>query len=190
MTLWKKAALGLVLATSIAACNDDRRTSDNTTPARDGSAVGTSGANVDRDFIVDQLEDGAAEIALGKLAAERATNPQVKEYAQMMVRDHQMAGDELKQAATRANVQVTEPADLDNDHKDVQEDLMKLSGRDFDKKYIDVMIDEHQEAVNEIERKVDDNNVEIKAWAAKTLPKVRGHLEQAKQLKEALDKAS
>jgi putative membrane protein len=188
MTIWKQAALGCVLAASLVACNDDRRASDNTA-ARD-AAVGTSGANVDREFIVDQLEDGKAEIALGKLAAERASHPQVKEYAQMMVRDHEMAGDELTQAATRANVQIAESADLDDDHRDAQEDLMKLSGPDFDKKYIDVMIDEHQEAVNEIERKVDDNNADIKAWAAKTLPKVRQHLEQAKQLKETLDKAS
>jgi putative membrane protein len=186
MTLWKQAALGIVLATSVVACTDDRRATDTATPA--GGAVGTAGANADRDFIVDQLEDGSAEVALGKLAGERASHPQVKEFAEAMVRDHQMAGDELKQAASRANVQVTEPADLDDDHKDLQEDLMKLSGKDFDKKYIDAMIDEHQEAVNELERRTDDSNAEIKAWAVKTLPKVRQHLEQAKQLKETLDK--
>lgn len=184
MTLWKQAALGFVLAASIVACNDDRRASDNR-PA--GGAVGTTGANADRDFIVDQLEDGTAEIALGKLAAERAAHPQVKEYAQMMVRDHQAAAEALKQAASRANVQVTEPADLDNDHKELQEDLMKLSGPDFDKKYIEAMLDEHQEAVNEIERRADADNPDIKAWVTNTLPKVRQHLEQAKQVKEALD---
>jgi putative membrane protein len=186
MKLWTQAALALCLAASMTACKKDR--SSTNPPASEGT-VGTTGANVDRDFIEDQLEDGAAEVALGRLAAERATHPQVKEFGQQMVRDHEAAGEALKQAAARASVQVNPPADLDNDHKDVQEDLMKLSGADFDKKYIDTMINEHQEAVNEIERKIDDSNPDIKSWATQTLPKVRQHLEQAKQLKEALDGA-
>jgi putative membrane protein len=183
MKRWTQAVLGICLATSLVACRGDNRANDadNTAAGREpGSAVGTAGANADRDFIEDQLEDGEAEVNLGRMASERATNPQVKEFAQMMVRDHQMAGEELRQVATAANVQPNVSAEPDRDHKNLQEELTKASGPDFDRKYIDAMVDEHQEAVNEIEKKQDSDNTHVKQWAMKTLPKVRQHLEQAK----------
>jgi putative membrane protein len=182
--------LGLSLAASIAACNNNGANDANHTAARDtGAAVGTAGANADRDWIQDQLEDGQAEIQLAQLASERATNPQVKEFAQMMIKDHQAAGNALKQAASAANVQVNPPMEPDNDHKDLQEDLSKLSGMDFDKKYIDTMVDEHQEAVNELEKKTDADNMQVRQWASNTLPTVRQHLERAKQIQESLNNA-
>ena len=186
MKHWNQALLGLALAATVVACSDKRANDANSTTPRDtGAAVGTTGASAERDFIVDQLEDGQAEIALARLATERATNPQVKEFAQMMVTDHQAAGDELGRIAIAGNI--NPPAELDRDHKNLQEDLMKLSGRDFDKKYIDAMVDEHQEAVNELEKKMDSSNPEVRTWATKTLPKVREHLEKAKQIKQTLD---
>jgi putative membrane protein len=190
MKQWTQALLGLALAATVVACSGDKRANDanSTTPRDTGAAVGTTGANAERDFIEDQLEDGQAEIALAKLATERATNPQVKEFAQMMVTDHQTAGEELQRIATAANI--NRPAELDRDHKNVQEDLTKLSGREFDKKYMDAMVDEHQEAVNELERKTDSSNAEVRTWVNKVLPKVREHLEKAKQLKETLDRAN
>lgn len=189
MKRWTQVMLGLGLAASIAACNDNRANDANTAARDTGAAVGTAGASADRDWIEDQLEDGQAEINLAQLATERATDPQVKEFAQMMVKDHQAAADELKQAASAANVQVNAPAELDNDHKDLHEDLSKLSGRDFDRKYIDAMVDEHQEAVNELEKKTDSDNMQIRQWASKTIPTVRQHLDRAKQIQDTLKQA-
>ena len=183
-----QAVLGVALAATIVACSDDRANDANRNAgtAGTGAAVGTSGT-ADRDFIQDQLEDGQAEVALGKLASEKATNPEVKEFAQRMVRDHQQAGEELRQAAASANTTVNPPAEADGDHKDKQEELAKLSGHEFDVKYIDAMIEEHEEAVNELEKKADSDNPQIKQWVAKTLPAVRQHLEHARQLDKKLE---
>lgn len=190
MTRWTQAALGISLAASVVACSGEKRANDNAAAGRDNpAAVGTAGAGADRDFIQDQLEDGQAEVALGKIAAERATHAEVKQFGQQMVRDHQTAGDELRQAAQSANAQVTPPAELDGDHKNHQEELLKLSGAEFDRKYIDIMVDEHQEAVNELEKKVDSDNPQIRQWATKSLPVVRQHLEHAKQLDKTLEEA-
>ena len=189
MKRWTQATLGICLAASIVACSSDKRDDANARPGDRGAAVGTAGANAERDFIEDQLEDGQAEINLGNLAAERASNAEVKAFAQMMVRDHQMAGDELKQAATATNVQLNPPAEPDGDHKNAQEELAKLSGPEFDRKYMDKMVDEHEEAVSEVEKKADSENPQVRQWATKTLPKLREHLAQAKQIKETLDKA-
>jgi putative membrane protein len=183
-------ALSFALA-SVVACGDNNRANNaNQTAAREtGAAVGTTGAAADRDFIVDQLGDGRAEIELGKLASERATHPQVKEYARMIVRDHTTAGEELRQAATAANVQLDAQAEHDGDHKNLSEDLAKLSGTEFDRKYMSAMVDEHEEAVNEVEKKVESNNPQVRQWATKTLPTLRQHLDQAKQLRDTLEKS-
>lgn len=186
MKYWTQAAFGVFLAASIVACAGDKRANDNTAG---GAAVGTTGASADRDFIEDQLEDGKAEVNLGRLAADRASNPQVKEFAQMMVRDHETAGEELRQAASAANVQLREPPEPDRDHKNAEEELAKLSGAEFDRKYINKMIDEHQEAISEVEKKTDSENTQVRQWAQKVLPKIREHLDRAKQIQQTLEQA-
>ena len=112
----------------------------------------------------------------------------------MMVRDHTAAGQELKQihsqlAATNAENRTTTD-DARDDHKDALEDLQGLSGREFDQKYMDLMVDHHEKAVNELERRAENGSTEVRQWAAKTLPKVQQHLEQAKTIKETLDKGN
>ena len=176
--------LGLGLAVTIVACGD--RPND-----ADPNAVGTSGvaANAERDFIEDQLEDGNREVVLGNLAVERATNPQVKEFGQMMVTEHQAAGEELRQLAARANVRLEADNDGDDDLRDMNGKLSKLSGREFDLEYMAAMVEDHKEAIDEVEDKVDATNAEVKAWAAKALPKLRAHLQQAERLHETLKQA-
>ena len=69
-------------------------------PAARSGAVGTggAGANVkdDDDFVRDVALKNMAEIELSRMALEKATNPDVKSYAQRMVADHGAAGDKLK----------------------------------------------------------------------------------------------
>ena len=192
MTRFSQMALTLGLAMTVTACAGD--TPDDaarTGAAQGGAAVGTAGtanANADRDFIQDQLEDGQAEIMLGRLAAQRGTHARVKEFGEMMARDHQTAGQELRQLASQHNVQLQPVAEnLDGDHKDLHENLMELKGREFDLRYMRAMVEEHEEAVNEIEKKAEDNNAATRAWATKTLPKLREHLQMARQIQQTLE---
>jgi putative membrane protein len=182
--------LGLGLAATVVACaGDTPNDSATATPGRDNAAVGTAGsANAERDFIQDQLGDGMKEVQLGRIAQERATNPQVKEFAQTMVRDHQAAGDELKQIATRGNVQLNNE-DETEEIKDAREKFTKLSGNEFDREYIQTMIDEHQEVAKELDGKSQSDNAEVRQWVAKTLPKVQQHLEHARQLQQTIEKS-
>jgi putative membrane protein len=187
MKRWTQLTLALVAVVPLVACAGD---ADRDTAAKDPNpaAVGTTGtANIDRDFIADQIADGQAEVELGRIAQQRAANAQVKEFAQVMVRDHTEAGSELKQIAAKHNIQPA--AGAKGDHNDLQERLGKLKGTEFDREYINAMIDDHEKAVSAIEDKADDNeNSEVKQWAAKTLPTVRQHLDRAKQIKESLDR--
>jgi putative membrane protein len=202
MKRWTQTALAVGLTLSVSACSgDSARPNDqkNTTAAREGSAAtaGTSGtsastANMDSEFVQEQLAMGQAEIELGQLAQQRGSNPKVKRFGEMMVRDHKMAGDELKQIASSANANRsaandTTVRDTHSDHAEVREDLSKLSGRDFDKRYIDQMIEDHEKGISDVENKAERaDNSQLRAWAAKTLPKMRQHLEEAKSIQEAL----
>jgi putative membrane protein len=184
------AAFALVVA--VGACNKPRTDNDRAATGTGGAVTGTSGSlDADRDFVEKELAGGNAEVELGRLAQEKATHADVKEFAAMMVRDHQAAAADLKPIAAKFNTtQAAARQNNDNDLRDKMEDLQKLSGRDFDKKYIDEMIDDHEKDVRDLENKADKAaNADVKAWASKTLPTVRHHLERAKSIKETLDHA-
>lgn len=186
MKRWNQIALALV-ATAAFACGGDSP-NDRTATGGTAGAAGTAGsaANAEADFVQEQLADGDAEVALGRLAQERATNPQVKEFAKMMVSDHQKAGEDLKQIASKHNI--TPDPGKHNDHNDLREKLSKLSGAEFDREYMDAMVDDHEKAVKDVEGKAENSdNPEVRQWASKALPTLRQHLERAKQIHENLD---
>ena len=184
----------LVMAVAVTACaGDDAREAETPATGTGGAVTGTSGTfDGDMDFVEERLEMGNAEVELGRIAQEQATHPDVKAFAQELVRDHQAAGDELRRIATTANPNF--PAAIDDEAREelteLREEMAKLTGRDFDRRYIDEMIDDHQEAVDDLQNKAENaSHSEVRAWAAKTLPTVRQHLEKARSLKEALENA-
>jgi putative membrane protein len=188
-------AAALAMAAAVSACGHDGANDRATGAAKGtGGTVGTSGSMAaDRDFVHEQLAMGTAEIELGRLAQQRGTRADVKEFGAMMVRDHQTAAAELEPIASKVNstserAARTNPGD---DYKDEMDELSKLSGRDFDRKYIDEMIEDHEEGVKDLENKAGNAaSPDVKQWAAKTLPKMRQHLERARAIKETLDRAS
>ena len=190
------AALAVAFAVTACAGDDVRENENTAATGTGGSVAGTSGTmDMDRDFVEEHLAMGNAEIELGRLAQQKATHPDVKEFGATMVRDHQMAAEELRAIAAKANTTQSPTArpdtDVTEEHVDVQEELAKLTGREFDRRYIDEMIDDHQEAVNDLEGKAENaSHPEVKAWASKTLPKMRQHLEQARSIKESLDRVN
>jgi putative membrane protein len=183
-----RIAMAAALALTVAACAGDDGRRDTTANPNTG-AVGTAGiTGGDRDFLDEQIAMGEAEIELGRLAQERGTHADVKEFGEMMVRDHRAAGDQLKAIAQKANVQTSRSTDAHKDHNEFREDLAKLSGRDFDRRYIDRMVEDHEEAVKDLEDKAEkSDHTDVKQWASSTLPKVRQHLERAKSIKETLN---
>ena len=168
---------------------------------RDAGASATmaraSDADNDRAFVEKMGQANIAEVKLGQLAAERAANAQVKQFAGRMVNDHQKANAELKQIASKMAVQLR--ADLDAKHQDLYDRLSKLKGPEFDREYMQAMVDGHQEVLRELERQtgsaergvgtsggVSQASASVSGWAKNALPDVRQHLEQAKQIEAKL----
>lgn len=190
MKSWTQMALALGLAVSVTACaGDDRTTADDMAAGRDaGTPVGTTGVGMgERNFIEEHVEMNEAELAIGRLAQERATNAQVREFAQAMVRDHQTALQELRQVASQNNIQIEAQAGMEGDHRDVHERMMEQKGAEFDREFIDWAVDKHEEAVDDVEDHVDSENAALRQWATKTLPTLRQHLEQARTIQQSLN---
>jgi putative membrane protein len=149
-------------------CDGSARNETRTDPA--GSAVGTIGegdrtevAGADRDFVNEAAVAGMAEVELGKLARERATDAKVKEFAGMMVRDHTAAGNKLDTIARQHSIPL--PDQMDEKHRELRDRLSKLSGAEFDREYMQAMVDGHEDLVGHLESRVDKKN--LGEWQAK-----------------------
>jgi putative membrane protein len=150
--------------------------------AKSGSTSATTGtvAPADKTFAMHAAQGGLAEVALGKLAAQNASSPDVKQFGQRMVDDHGKANDELTSWASKNNV--TLPTDLDAKHKAEQARMSKLTGAAFDRAYMAAMVADHNKDVAEFKRaSTTAKNADLKAWAAKTLPTLQEHQTMAKE---------
>lgn len=130
-------------------------------------------------FATDAAQGGMAEVAMGRLAAQRAADPAVKAFGQRMVADHSKANEELKSLAARKGLRL--PPEMNSDQKSELDKLSKLSGAEFDKEYMSTMLSDHQTDVKEFEaQSKDGNDADIKSFAGKTLPTLQQHLEMAR----------
>lgn len=132
----------------------------------------------DKKFAEKATMDGLYEVAAGKLAAEKATSPDVKKFGQRMVDDHSKANDELTKIVTDKGMQA--PADMGSKNKSKMDKLSKLSAADFDKSYVKMMVGDHKTDVAAFKKEADKGkDPEIKAFAGKTLPTLQEHLKMA-----------
>ena len=122
-----------------------------------------------------------AEVALGKLAVEKASNSEVKKFGQRMVDDHSKANDELKQLASQKNV--TLPQDLSAKDKATKAKLESLSGEQFDRSYVKDMVKDHKKDVSDFRREsTSAKDPDVKKFATQTLPTLEEHLKQAESI--------
>ncbi len=129
-------------------------------------------------------QGGMAEVGLSKVAAAKSQNGEVKKFANMMIADHNKANTELKALAAKKTV--TLPTEVDSSHKSKMDELNGLTGADFDKTYIEAMVEDHEATVDLFEDAADDSDADIKAFAAKTLPTLKSHLEMIKGIQSKL----
>jgi len=144
-----------------------------------------------KDFVKKAGEGGAAEVAMGKLGASKATDAEVKAFAQKMVTDHTKANKELMAAAKAKGLEVpTEPGLM---HKGMKEKFEhQAADGDFNEDFMEQMVRDHEKNVELFQTAANDTTLdpEIRALAKKTLPKLEEHLAEAKRLEAKLDKAN
>jgi putative membrane protein len=135
----------------------------------------------DQIFAMMAAVGGLEEVQLGKMAADRAASPEVKQLAQRLVQDHSKANQELMTIAEKKDIDV--PDELDDTHEDVVDLFSKLEGASFDREYVRYQVMHHEKdtAGFAVQAK-DGQDSELKAFAAKQLPILQGHLQQLREL--------
>ena len=168
-------AVGALLCMVAVAQSDKRTQSANRLTASDNM------------FVTKALQGNMAEVELGKLGQQRASNDAVKQFAKRMVDDHQKALDELKTIAT--NQGITVPTTLDAKGQATFDRLSKLNGAEFDRAYMEDMVKDHRTDVAEFKRESEHGeDPAVKSWAAKTLPTLEDHLKMAEQTERDVKK--
>ncbi|MBS1797441.1 MAG: DUF4142 domain-containing protein [Acidobacteria bacterium] len=161
----------------------NNRAANSATPASPSPA--NDAKNPDSAFLTEAAQGGMAEVMLGRLAASKAQNPDVKKFGQRMVDDHTKANNELKELAVKKNF--TLPTDVNAKQKSLMDKLEGLSGADFDKAYVDAMVDDHEEDVDDFKDEAENGkDADVKAWAAKTVPTLQSHLDMIKGIQSKI----
>ena len=166
--------------------------SNSTTEMQSASPETTASASTadtsmaaDREFVMEAASGGLMEVALGKIAATNASSAKVKEFGTMMVTDHTKANTELKAVAATKNITV--PTTPNEKHQKHIDELKAKKGAEFDKAYVDMMVDDHKEDISKFETEANNGkDADIKAFASKTLPVLNKHLQHVQGLKDGM----
>jgi len=183
--------IGVALSQSCSNDSDKTQTNDSITSKEAQATLNTpdttqyKGVPVDKestDFAVAVANDGIMEVELGAYARDNAFNQQVKDFGAMMVADHSKANQELKSIALSKNIVL--PTMVEGKEKKHMDELMKKKGKDFDKAYVSMMIDDHKKDISEFEKESKKlQEITLKNFATLTLPVLQKHYSAVKAIK-------
>lgn len=134
----------------------------------------------DKEFMMSAAHSDQNEIQQSKMALAKGVTGMAKEMADKMIADHSKSTADLKKIAAKKGI--TLPADMDAEHKAMAPAMQKLTGKDFEQKYMAQMVADHQKTANTMmahEKMTQD--ADLKAFIGKTLPVVQQHLGMAQK---------
>jgi putative membrane protein len=146
-----------------------------------GSTMDHSAQGQDHQFFMKAASGGMLEVELGLLAAERAASAEVKAFGQRMVADHGKANQQLLQIA--AAQAMPAPKEMLPEHRQHRDQLARLKGAEFDRMYMQHMVQEHKKDVADFEKQAaSGTDPGLRSFAQETLPVLREHLTLAENL--------
>lgn len=186
----KGKTLGFMLSTALmcvamlASTATAQNTKSSTTMRKDSNMASVSSA--DKKFAMTAAMGGMSEVEMARLALTKALSDAVKQYAQKMIDDHTAANAELMQIAAAKNL--TLPTAPDAKHRAMLARMEKLSGEAFDREYVMMAGHKDHQKMEKLFRdeSTRGRDADLKAFAAKTLPVVRQHLQLARDLHDKM----
>lgn len=137
--------------------------------------------SADVKFVKHEAAAGLSVVKLAELGVQKASNADVKTFAQQLVTDHTGANTELKALAVTKGVELSEVIDPKN--AETFQKLEKTTGADFDKHFLAEMVNGHKKCVSNFEEaSTDSKDMQVKAFAVKILPTLKAHLAKAEAL--------
>lgn len=194
----------LASCAALAACNNAEQRSENFAASVEASAdaagdsIENSADNAmaaltptpnPQDFVNRAAKSDAFELATARLATKNAASPEVKSFAEQMIKAHTDSTAKIKAAAAKANPAITPDATLTADQDEDLAELGRLNGAQFDEEYIDGQVDAHEEALALMRAFATDGaDAGLKATAGDIAPVIENHLGMARALETKTDK--
>jgi putative membrane protein len=151
--------------------------SGDTNTAASGTSMKTI-SRKDRMFMEKAAAGGMEEVDLGNAVKDKASDQQVKDFANKMVTDHTKANDELQALMSQKGLNA--PSAIPAKDKAKDDKLKAKSGADLDKAYMADMVKDHDKDVKEFQDEASNgNDPDVKAWAAKTVTTLQEHQKMA-----------
>ncbi len=178
-------ALAFIGSISFVSCgdgNNSNTTGEDVQAAADSVQDALNG-DQDRRFVQDAAEMNAKELAWINAGIRNGTDADVKKHAEHMLPDHEKMGAEVTAYAASKGIELPN-VDVTN-----EVNISESKGNDWDKKWADKMVDEHEKAINHFENASGSvKDPELKTMIDNTLPTLRSHLEMAKTLEAKYNK--
>lgn len=142
----------------------------------------------DTQFAEKAAQGGLLEVRLGELATQQASSQEVVDFGDMMVADHGEANQQLQDIAQQKGIEL--PQELSEKGQQHYEELQQLSGAEFDRQYIDLMVEDHEEDIEAFRTQSEAGlDPELVAFAEETLPVLERHLERAEEIQPQVSAA-
>jgi putative membrane protein len=193
MRMWIHLSVSLLAAGALASCDSGggayEYDANETTPETQVNSPATTTADaadqqIDQQFVNQMITAGMKEIQVSQIAERKASSPEVKAFAERMVRDHQQANEKLRNITGELGVDVAPDMQM---LQQAQAKLSDLSGGSFDRQFMQMMVQDHEHVVKTVEAKVNGTgNGRIQEWASSTLPTLRDHLDRAREIERQL----
>ncbi len=198
MKKYMLAAICLASACAFTACNSDSgkqegEATDTTTAPAETDTTGTATAaptdttltDEQKQFLGDAYKHTQLQLSLAKIATQKGTTDDVKEYGQRISQIYTTRQKELAEMAKQQNV--TLPTALDDNEQEKVDNLAKAKPDEFDKAYWDNTIDAHKAAIDEFDdiiKDVPQNNVApFNLWVRNTRKEMQAQMEQAMRMR-------
>ena len=151
------------------------------------------------------------EIKAGQMAQSKASSSGVKDYARTLVQDHQQADKQVLAMADKMHVDMKknmEMGDMDHSkmdhskmdhsqmsgmdqdkmkqHQAKMDEMQKLSGKEFDRAFLSMMVDGHDHVIQMVNTAQSNAKGDLKAMLDHMLPTLERHKQMAQDLMQKL----
>lgn len=135
------------------------------------------------EFLVKATDARMMDSEEGKMAIKRGTKTDIRSYGELMVKDQAKMLSKIRQLAKKRNVSL--PENISNKKAGGREDLSEETGKDFDQKFIKMMIIDHKRDIRQFSDATEFADPEISAFAKEYLPVIKSHLEKIEKIKDS-----
>ena len=140
----------------------------------------------EEDFLINANMNTQLQIALGKIAQEKSNSPEVKALAESVVNENQQIQNNIMELAKGAGIEMA--AALSPEYVSLLDSIQVYSGDRFDSAFVNLVIEEHQEDIENFGKIAGKtNNPIVRDQITNNIELMQKHLEAAKEIEDVVE---